>query len=112
MAGVSGVGARKLETYGRSFLAVILGAEPEAMHPLRQKLAGTEGGELFDRLRAAQAELIRGPGGRDKPLSLNASALSRLASQRPRDREGLERLVGPKAAERFGDAFLAILRDA
>ncbi|TNC72407.1 DNA helicase RecQ [Rubellimicrobium roseum] len=111
MAGVSGVGAKKLDTYGRSFLQVILGEAPQAMHPQRQKLAGREEGTVFDRLQAAQAELVRGPEGRDKPLSLNASALARIAAQAPRDLAGIERIVGARAAERFGAAFLEILRD-
>jgi ATP-dependent DNA helicase RecQ len=81
------------------------------MHPRRQKLAGREGGTLFDRLQAAQALLVRGPDGRDKPLSLNASALARIAAQHPRDLPSLERIVGARAAERFGEAFLGILRD-
>ncbi|WP_210528650.1 DNA helicase RecQ [Rubellimicrobium arenae] len=112
MAQIGGVGAKKLDTYGRSFLEVILGESPEAMHPRRQKLAGREEGTVFDRLQAAQAGLIRGPDGRDKPLSLNASALARIAAQHPRDIGGLERIIGPRAVERFGEAFLEILRDA
>jgi ATP-dependent DNA helicase RecQ len=111
MAGIGGVGARKLETYGQSFLEVILGEAPQALHPRRAKLAGREEGNLFDRLQAAQAELVRGPDGRDKPLSLNASALARIAAQHPRDLPAIERIVGPRAAERFGAAFLDILRD-
>jgi ATP-dependent DNA helicase RecQ len=112
MAQIGGVGAKKLETYGKSFLEVILGEAPQAMHPRRQKLAGREEGTLFDRLQAAQATLVRGPDGRDKPLSLNASALARIAAQHPRDLQGIERIVGPRAAERFGEAFLDVLREA
>jgi ATP-dependent DNA helicase RecQ len=112
MAQISGVGAKKLDTYGRSFLEVIRGDVPEAMHPRRQKLAGRDEGAIFDRLQEAQAELVRGPNGRDKPLSLNASALARIASQQPHDLAGIERIVGPRAAERFGEAFLGILRSA
>jgi ATP-dependent DNA helicase RecQ len=111
MAGISGVGAKKLDTYGRSFLEVILGEAAPEMHPQRARLAGRDGGEVFDRLQAAQAGLVRGPDGRDKPLSLNASALARIAAQHPRDLAGIERLVGARAAERFGEAFLEILRD-
>ncbi|MBP1807560.1 DNA helicase RecQ [Rubellimicrobium aerolatum] len=111
MARIGGVGAKKLDTYGRSFLEVILGEAPAPVHPRRQKLAGREEGTLFDRLQAAQAELARGPDGRDKPLSLNASALARIAAQHPRDMAGIERIVGPRAAERFGATFLEILRD-
>ena len=111
MARIGGVGAKKLDTYGRSFLEVILGESPEPVHPRRQKLAGREEASVFDRLQTAQAELVRGPDGRDKPLSLNASALARIAAQHPRDMGGLERIIGPRALERFGEAFLQILRN-
>ena len=72
---------------------------------------GASGTNGCDRLQTAQAELVRGPYGRDKPLSLNASALARIAAQHPRDMGGLERIIGPRALERFGEAFLQILRN-
>ena len=39
MAGISGIGAKKLDQYGDAFLGVING-EAEQMHPTRRKLAG------------------------------------------------------------------------
>jgi hypothetical protein len=39
MAGITGVGAKKLESYGRAFLEVITGAA-DALHPARMALAG------------------------------------------------------------------------
>ncbi|GAW34238.1 ATP-dependent DNA helicase RecQ [Roseovarius sp. A-2] len=111
MARVGGVGATKLERYGTDFLEVING-EAEQLHPKRRKLAGRAAGELYDQLIEAQARLSRGPEGIDKPLSCSASLLARVASQRPRDSDALARLIGEKYAERFGPAFLDVLRMA
>ncbi|MDU9006157.1 DNA helicase RecQ [Sedimentitalea todarodis] len=111
MAGVSGVGAKKLERYGTTFLEVITGAN-ETVHPARRKLAGHDSGSLYDRLLAAQADLARGEGGIDKPLSCSASQLAKVAQMRPDDENGLERLLGERRAERFGAAFLDVLRAA
>jgi ATP-dependent DNA helicase RecQ len=113
LAAIPGVGAKKLETYGRAFLDVLGGgaAAPE-LHPARRALAGRAEGEIFDRLCAAQRRLERGADGRQKPVSLPQGALRRLAEGRPRDLAGVERLVGARAAERFGAAFLEILRGA
>ena len=109
MAGVSGVGAKKLESYGAAFLEVING-EAEAMHPSRRKLAGRTAGALFDRLLEVQAELARGSLGTEKPLSCSASLLAKVAQLREPDDESLERLLGERRAERFGPAFLDVLR--
>lgn len=111
MARVGGVGATKLERYGAAFLEVING-EAEQLHPTRRKLAGRAAGEVYDQLIEAQARLLRGPEGIDKPLSCSASLLARVASQRPRDSDALARLIGEKYAERFGPAFLDVLRMA
>ena len=110
MAGISGVGAKKLESYGKAFLEVIAGAV-EDVHPMRRKLAGRSEGAVFDRLLAAQADLSRGPDGADKPMSLNASTLAKVAQLRSADMSGIARVIGEKQAERFGPAFLEILRD-
>ncbi|WP_397541888.1 DNA helicase RecQ [Roseovarius salis] len=109
MASVSGVGAKKLEQYGAAFLEVING-EAEAMHPKRRKLAGREAGTLYDRLAEKQAELARGADGLDKPLSCSAALLARVASLRPRDLSEMARLLGDRRNERFGAAFLDVLR--
>ncbi len=112
MAGISGVGQKKLERYGAEFLSVVLGGERTELHPARRKLAGSSSGPVYDRLLAAQAELHRGPDGREKPLSCSASLLARIASMRGCDPSSLRAILGDKRADRFGDAFLDILQDA
>ncbi|WP_101067091.1 DNA helicase RecQ [Roseovarius salinarum] len=111
LAGISGVGQKKLEQYGAAFLEVINGAQ-EAVHPARRRLAGRAAGTLYDQLLAAQADLARGSDGTEKPLSCSASQLARVAATRPADAEALARLLGEKRAERFGPAFLDVLRTA
>lgn len=111
MAKINGVGAKKLERYGREFLTVIAGDTPD-LHPTRRKLAGRDAGQLYDRLMEVQSELARGPDGVDKPLSCSASLLAKVAQLRPGDERGLERLLGDRKAERFGAAFLDVLREA
>lgn len=111
MARIGGVGAKKLDSYGAAFLEVING-EAEALHPQRQKLAGRTEGGIYDLLLEAQADLSRGPDGADKPMSCSASQLAKIASQKPRDDNAMIRILGDRAAERFGPAFLDILRDA
>ncbi|MEQ9259364.1 MAG: DNA helicase RecQ [Roseovarius sp.] len=109
MAHISGVGAKKLEQYGRAFLEVING-EAEALHPTRRKLAGRDEGALFDRLQQTQADLARGDSGLEKPLSCSTSLLARIAQSRPRSLDEMARLLGEKRADRFGPAFLDVLR--
>jgi len=110
MARVSGVGAKKLANYGDAFLEVING-EAEQMHPSRRKIAGGKDADLYDQLLEAQSNLLRGPDGIDKPMSCSAGMLAKVASAKPRDAQAMERLLGDRRAERFGDAFLEILRD-
>mmetsp|Transcript_2713 Transcript_2713/g.4662 ORF Transcript_2713/g.4662 Transcript_2713/m.4662 type:complete len:680 (-) Transcript_2713:1993-4032(-) len=110
MARVSGVGAKKLANYGDAFLEVING-EAEQMHPSRRKIAGRKDADLYDQLLEAQSNLLRGPDGIDKPMSCSAGMLAKVASAKPRDAQAMERLLGVRRAERFGDAFLEILRD-
>jgi len=112
MARVNGVGAKKLDRYGAAFLEVINREAAEPAHPARRKLAGRDAGSLYDRLLEAQAELARGAGGIDKPLSCSASQLAKVAQMRPTDESALARLLGDRRAERFGAAFLDVLRDA
>jgi len=111
MARVNGVGAKKLANYGDAFLEVING-EAEQMHPSRRKIAGRQDADLYDQLLEAQSNLLRGPEGIDKPMSCSAGMLAKVASTKPRDAQAMERLLGDRRAERFGDAFLEILRDA
>ena len=111
MARIGGVGAKKLETYGREFLSVIAG-KVEAVHPARRKLAGRSEGEVYDRLLAAQAALTRGPDGADKPMCLSAGLLAKVAQLRAADMDNLTRLIGDRYAERFGAAFLQVLEES
>lgn len=111
MARISGVGAKKLERFGTEFLEVITGAR-EPVHPTRRKLAGSTAGEVYDRLMQAQADLNRGETGIDRPLSCSAALVAKVASQRPRTAQEMERLLGEKYAARFGAAFLDVLHAA
>jgi ATP-dependent DNA helicase RecQ len=112
MARIGGVGATKLERYGAAFLEVIAGEVPDAVHPARRKLAGQGAGSLYDRLLEAQADLARGEDGGDKPLSCSAPLLARVAEMGRADANRLRALLGDRRADRFGEAFLAVLRDA
>ena len=113
MAQISGVGAKKLESYGLAFLAVINGAA-QALHPQRMRLAGRDAGEVFDRLAEVQLQLARGAVGIGKPLSLSQSALRRSAEARPSTLSELDRAgdLGPAKLDRFGAAFLEVIRGA
>ena len=111
MARIGGVGAKKLDRYGDTFLEVIAG-EVEPVHPARRKLAGREQGNIYDQLLEVQTQLSRGPDGIDKPLTCSASQLAKVAQLRPDDARGLEQLLGDRRAERFAAAFLDVLRMA
>ena len=112
MMGITGIGAKKLESYGAAFLEVITGAAPQGVHPARRKLAGQEAGQVFDRLAEAQLELARGEDGTGKPLSCTNSTLRQIAERRPSTLSGLADIqgMGEQKIERFGAAFLAVLR--
>ncbi|WP_170785259.1 DNA helicase RecQ [Ruegeria lacuscaerulensis] len=111
MARIGGVGAKKLERYGDTFLEVIAG-EAAALHPARRKLAGRDQGDIYDQLLAVQNDLARGPDGIDKPLTCSASQLAKVAQLRPGDQRGLEQVLGDRRHERFGAAFLDVLQQA
>ena len=111
MARVGGVGAKKLDRYGTTFLEVIAG-EVTPLHPARRKLAGRGAGAVYDQLLEVQAELTRGSCGTQKPLSCSAAQLAKVARMRADDSDGLTRLLGDRRAERFGAAFLDVLRAA
>lgn len=108
-ARISGVGAKKLESFGTAFLEVINGAPSPELHPTRRKLAGRDSGEIYDQLSEAQATLARGSDGHDKPLSCSSSLLAKVAQSKPDDTAAMTRLLGERRAERFGAAFLDIL---
>lgn len=105
MAQIGGVGAKKLESYGRAFLLVIAGELPQ-MHPHRRALAGRPEGALFDRLVAAQNRLSRGQNGTEKPLSCSTAQIRRIAEARPIDVPALARHLDAARMDRFGRAFL------
>ncbi|WP_170410883.1 DNA helicase RecQ [Ruegeria arenilitoris] len=111
IARISGVGAKKLERYGDTFLEVLTGAVEE-LHPARRKLAGREQGDIYDRLLEVQTRLSRGSDGIDKPLTCSASQLAKVAQLRPNDPRGMEQVLGNRRHERFGAAFLDVLRQA
>ena len=112
MMGITGVGAKKLESYGKGFLAVITGEAAQSMHPARRKLAGRDAGQVYDRLAEVQVRLQKGEMGTGKPLSLSSSSLRKIAEARPSTLSDLDRVgdLGPQKIERFGAAFLEILR--
>ncbi len=112
MAGITGVGAKKLESYGAAFLEVITGAAQE-LHPARMKLVGRPEGALFDRLADVQRALVRGEDGTGKHLSCTHSTLRAIAERRPSTLGELVVIqgMGEQKVERFGAAFLAVLRD-
>jgi len=113
MAQITGVGAKKLESFGAAFLEVITGAGPVALHPQRMRLAGRPAGGLFDRLAETQLRLVRGEDGTGKPMSCSPAELRRIAEAQPSTLSELDRVasLGPQKLDRFGPAFLAVLRD-
>ncbi|MBL4918063.1 DNA helicase RecQ [Szabonella alba] len=113
MARINGVGAKKLDSYGRAFLEVINGTA-DGLHPQRMRLAGRDAGAVYDRLEAAQQRLARGPLGIDKPLSCTHATLRQIAEARPATLPELERLpgMGTQRTERFGIAFLDAIRSS
>ncbi len=109
MMGITGVGAKKLESYGALFLAVITGAGVAAMHPARRVLAGRDSGEIFDKLAEAQLRLSRGIDGTGKYLTCTQSILRQVAERKPDSLAKLETILGAPKAERFAEAFLQII---
>ncbi|MEP5762437.1 MAG: DNA helicase RecQ [Litoreibacter sp.] len=109
-ARISGVGAKKLDTYGRDFLNVVNGNEPDTLHPARRKIAGRDTAEIYDSLLQAQSDLARGPEGIDKPMSCSASTLAKIAALHSPDIDDLIRLLGERRAERFAEPFLNVLQ--
>ncbi|MEO1536806.1 MAG: DNA helicase RecQ [Pseudomonadota bacterium] len=112
MAQISGIGAKKLERYGKTFLEVITGEAAASAHPARRKLAGRAAGNVYDQLLAAQAKLARGADGTGKPMSCSASLLAKIAALGPDGCDKIERLLGDRLAQRFAPAFVEILRES
>jgi ATP-dependent DNA helicase RecQ len=111
MAGITGVGARKLDSYGAAFLEVITGAA-EGLHPARMRLVGRPEGALFDRLAEVQLSLARGEDGTGKYLTCAPATLRAIVERRPSTLAELAGIggMGEAKVERFGEAFLALLR--
>jgi len=114
MMGITGVGAKKLESYGAVFLSVITGSQGAPLHPARKALVGRQAASLYDRLAEAQIELARGADGAGKYLSCTQSTLRHIAERRPCTLGELQAIqgMGEAKADRFGATFLEILRDA
>ena len=112
MAGITGVGAKKLESYGAVFLEVITGTGA-TIHPARMRLAGRPEGAVFDRLAEAQLVLSRGQDGTGKYLECNHSTLRQIAVRCPSTLAELQAVpgMGEQKVNRFGSAFLAVLRE-
>jgi ATP-dependent DNA helicase RecQ len=113
MMGITGVGAKKLESYGALFLSVITGAETAALHPARKALVGRDAGALFDRLAEVQLTLSRGDDGTGKYLSCTHSTLRQIAERRPSTLGEMQAIqgMGNLKTDRFGTAFLEVLRE-
>jgi ATP-dependent DNA helicase RecQ len=113
MMGITGVGAKKLESYGALFLSVITGAETAALHPARKALVGRDAGALFDRLAEVQLSLSRGDDGTGKYLSCTHSTLRQIAERRPSTLGEMQAIqgMGELKTDRFGTAFLEVLRE-
>lgn len=111
MAKVSGVGTKKLDTYGATFLSVITGSVEE-MHPKRMKLAAKGHGTLYDQLMELQRDLYHGLDGTEKPLSCSASVIAKVVDARPNNPAAMERILGDRRSERFGAAFLDAIAKA
>ena len=113
MMGITGVGAKKLESYGALFLSVITGAESPALHPARKALVGRDVGALFDRLAEVQLTLSRGDDGTGKYLSCTHSTLRQIAERRPSTLGEMQAIqgMGDLKTDRFGTAFLEVLRE-
>jgi ATP-dependent DNA helicase RecQ len=110
-ARIPGVGAKKLESYGPAFLAVITGAAAAPLHPARRALAGRAAGALYDRLAEVQLALARGADGTGKYLSCTHTTLRHIAETQPATLAELARIqgMGEQKLDRFGAAFLAAI---
>ncbi len=113
LAECHGVGAVKLERYGRAFLSVLTGAAPAPDHPAVAGLSGEER-RIVEALEEAQRDLARGEDGAEKPLACPRATLARIAKARPQDLRALARVQGMDEARmaRFGRAFVAAVAAA
>jgi len=107
-AALPGVGAKKLEKFGRIFLEVLTGAPEPEVHPAKMKAASSGSADLLDRLHMLQRDLAYGIDGTAKRLDCPTTTLARIAEAKPDSREALARIKGMDEArlERFGPDFL------
>ena len=108
---INGIGAKKLERYGQSFLEVLAGQPLDTPHPARRKLAAKGVGDVFDRLQDAQLALSTGADGLQKPMSCSTTLLARVAAMPNASKSQLMHVLGEKRGERFADAFLEVLSE-
>jgi ATP-dependent DNA helicase RecQ len=82
------------------------------MHPARRQLVGRDAGQVFDKLAEVQVRLARGEDGTGKYLSCTHSTLRQIAERRPSSLADLDDIqgMGELKIERFGEAFLEVLR--
>ncbi|MDB5664643.1 DNA helicase RecQ [Cypionkella sp.] len=113
MMGITGVGAKKLESYGAAFLQIITGVKATTIHPARRALVGRDAGAVYDRLNEVQVTLARGDDGIGKHLSCTQSTLRHIAERRPSSLAELAKIqgMGDQKTDRFGAAFLEVLRE-
>ena len=92
--------------------AVLVGNAAQTLHPSRMRLAGRDAGDVFDRLTEVQLRLARGDDGTGKYLSCTHSTLRQIAERKPSTLSDLDRIqgMGEAKTERFGAAFLDVLR--
>ncbi len=111
MMRITGIGAKKLESFGAAFLSVITGLTPPELHPARRAVAGTAAASIYDRLLAVQVDLARGTDGTGKHLSCDPSTLRHIAQRRPSTLSEMVQISGMTEAkiDRFGAAFLEVL---
>jgi ATP-dependent DNA helicase RecQ len=83
------------------------------MHPARKALVGSDMGVLFDRLAEVQLTLSRGDDGTGKYLSCTHSTLRQIAERRPSTLGEMQAIqgMGDLKTDRFGTAFLEVLRE-
>ena len=88
-------------------------AGAEGQHPARRKLAGRDAGQVFDRLADMQLRLTRGEDGTGKYLSCTHSTLRQIAERRPSTLGEMQAIqgMGDLKTDRFGTAFLEVLRE-
>ena len=127
LARISGMSTRKLQEFGRVFLAVIAGhletqprqifaatsfEEPPAKAARSRPIAGADDSpydkELFERLRAARLQLAAARGV-PAYMILHDSALRQMARVCPQNAEEFARIphVGPKKVSDFAERFVA-----